>query len=149
VKLWPTRTKQTAPITDLDAIVAETVSFKYRGKVHQLKPMSLEQFLKFTNAQSELLASVNEDRLLTAKDLAEKYLGVISSVCDTITLDDILAMEQVQVAALYQLVIDLVTGQVDLGDSKKKREKIPIYSFGQVSSSPSVPESLVGQSESH
>ena len=141
MKLWPTRSKAKQdhqPVADLDAIVNDPVYFRYKGKIHTLKPMSLEQFLRFSNAQSRLMDGLKDDVKLTAKELAERYLSVISSVCDTILLDDILEMEQVQVAALYQLVIDLVTGQVgSTGDVKKKRERIDIYPSAQVSSSPS------------
>ena len=149
MKLWPARTKKTAgvPITDLDAIIAEPVYFQLKGKIHELQPMSLESFLKFTNAQAALMNLAKEDGPMTAKSLANKYLSVISSVCSTITIDDILEMEQVQVAALYQLVIDLVTGQVDLGEGKKKRLKIPIYEYAQASSLQNVPESSDGPSD--
>ena len=136
MKLWPARSKaknESAPVADLDAIVADPVFFRYKGKIHELKPMSLEHFLKFSNAQAELMAGVKEDVKLTAQDLADRYLKVINSVCDTITRDDILEMEQVQVAALYQLVIDLVTGQVATEETvKKKRRKIDIYESVEV-----------------
>lgn len=136
-------------MADLDALVAEPVRFRYGGKIHELKPMSLEQFLRFSNAQSALMSSVNEDGPMTARALAEKYHRVISSVCDTISLEDIMGMEQVQVAALYQLVIDLVTGQVQTGDSKKKRRKLEIYESVPLSSSQSAPANSDGRSENH
>lgn len=153
MKIWPTRTKHvdTEPVTDLDAIIAEPVSFRYKGKIHTLRPMRLDEFLKFTNAQANLMGSLKDTaNPMTAKALAKKYHEVVFSVCETITIDDILGMEQVQVAALYQLVIDLVTGQVKTGDdSKKKRQKIPLYESVQPLSSPSAPESLVGQPPKH
>lgn len=143
MKLWPTRQqakRENDPVVDLDAIVAEPVHFRLRGKIHTLKPLALDEFLKFTNAQNALMESLKDDQKLDAKTLAERYLGVISSVCDTITIDDLMGMEQVQVAALYQLVIDMVTGQTDFdGSGKKKRLKIPIYEYAQASLSPSAP----------
>jgi len=150
MKLWPTRSKaenkeDVEPITDLDAIIAEPVSFRYKGKVHILKPMHLDEFLKFTNAQARLLNSVDKDDVaLNPRELAKRYHQVLSAVCDTITVDDILEMEQVQVAALYQLVIDVVTGQVKDGTEKKSRQKIPLYESVQALSSPSVPENSGG-----
>jgi hypothetical protein len=120
-KLWPARTKalEEAPVADLDAIVAEPVPFRSKGKVHYLKPFSLAEFLKFVNAKGNLEKAMTGSAL-TPEHLAHAYHAVIAAVCDTITVDDILSMEQVQVAALYQLVIDMVTGQVDSGDGKKK-----------------------------
>lgn len=147
MKMWPARSKASdGPVQDLDAIVAEPVSFRFKGKIHTLKPFSLAEFLKFTNAQSALMNLLkDEDTLISSNDLAKKYLAVIGSVCDSITLEDILAMEQVQVAALYQLVIDMVTGQVQQSDGKKKRQKLQIYDSVQHSSSQSALGNSVGR----
>lgn len=149
MKLWPARsnkvTEAQGPITDLDAIVSTPVTFRYKGRIHTLKPMTVEEFLRFTSAQSVLLDTIKDDAKITPQELANRYHAVIASVCDSITVDDIMGMEQVQVAALYQLVIDLVTGQVDTNDSKKKRVKVQLYDYVQASSSPNVPESLAGQ----
>lgn len=135
MKLWPARSKairDEGPVADLDAIVSDPVSFRFKGKIHVLKPIDLKDFLKFTNAQASLMRSANDpEKRLSAKELAEQYLSVISPLCDTITLDHIMEMEQVQIAALYQLVIDMVTGQVDTGDGKKKRAKLQIYDIVQ------------------
>lgn len=128
MKLWPARSQNfDGPVSDLDAIVAAPVSFRFKGKVHTLKPFSLAEFLLFTNAQAHLMQLIKDETGVTTQELASRYHKVISSVCSSITIDDILSMEQVQVAALYQLVIDMVTGQVDQGDGKKKRMRLPIY----------------------
>lgn len=124
MKLWPARTKSKVdvPVTDLDAIVSESVPFRFQGRIHELKPISLAEYLKFLNAMTEMNAAFQDKEAatpMTARDLAAKYHAVISAVCDSITLDDVMKMEQAQVAALYQLVIDQVTGQVDQGDGKK------------------------------
>lgn len=148
MKIWPARSNKSKveePIADLDAIISQSVAFKYKGKIHSLKPMTLEEFLKFTNAQASLVNLLKDDKSITPKGLAESYHSVISAVCDTITIEDILDMEQVQIAALYQLVIDLVTGQVDMGDGKKKRQKLDIYDYGPDSLSPSAHENLAGR----
>lgn len=144
--------KATEPVTDLDAIIAEPVSFRYQGKVHKLNPMRLDEFLRFTNAQARLMEYLQvEGKTLTPRQLAEQYHEVIGSVCSTLSVDDIMGMEQVQVAALYQLVIDLVTGQVKTPNDpqKKSRQKIPLYEYAQQSSSPSAPESSGGPSTEH
>lgn len=148
LKLWPTRSKykDAEPVTDLDAIIAAPVTFRFDGKIHKLKPMQLDEYLKFSNAQSRLLANLKDDApKLNARELARQYLDVVSSICDTITIEDILRMEQVQVAALYQLIIDITTGQVKTEAGKKKsRQKIQIYDSVEHSSLQNVPESLAG-----
>jgi hypothetical protein len=154
LKLWPARTKAQAPkdvpVTDLDAIVAEPVYFKYHGKIHRVEPVTFEDFLKFTNAQSELFSSNRNNEKMTPEQLVARYYSVISSLCKTVSLEDIRSMEQVQIAALYQLIMDMVTGQVKLEDGKKKtRQKIQLYESVERSSLPNAPESSDGQSKQH
>ena len=151
MKSWfrPSRAKaikEVEPVTDLDVIISEPVPFRFKGVIHYLKPFSLEEFLKFTNAQSRLAHTLGTSELITPDQLADQYHGVIASVCDTITLDDIKSMEQAQIAALYQLVIDLTTGQVDMGDGKKKRKKLDLYGSAQALSSPNVASDSAGHS---
>lgn len=138
MKLWPARSQHImpeGPVADLDAIVAEPVPFRFHGKIHYLKPVNLDDFLKFTNYQASLINALKDDAAgLTPLQLATKYHNVISSLCDSITIEDIMSMEQVQIAALYQLIMDMVLGQVDTGDGKKKRQKISLYESVQPSS---------------
>ncbi len=149
-KLWPARTKHTeGPVADLDAIVADPVDFRFKGKRHRLKPFTLAEYLKFVSAKVVLETAISGTNPVTPRELADSYHRVIASVCDSITVEDIMQMEQVQVAALYQLVIDMVTGQVDTGDGKKKRMRMDLYASVQPSSSPSVPESLDGTPKPH
>ena len=144
-RLWPARTNKTeGVVADLDAIIADPVPFRFKGRIHKLKPFSLAEYLKFVNAKMMLEQTITGTVQVTAQQLAESYHAVIAAVCDTITVADILSMEQVQVAALYQLVIDMVTGQVDAGDGKKKRMRMDLYASAQHSSSPSAQENLDG-----
>ncbi len=146
-KLWPARTQaqDIGPISDLDAIVADPIPFKFKGKVHWLKPIALEDFLRFSNAQAEILRAAHSETKMSVDELAFKYHRIFSSVCDTITVDDVKCMAQVQIAALYQLIQDMFMGQVDLGDGKKKRQKIPIYDIARASSWQNAPANSDGQ----
>lgn len=130
------------PIVDLDSISREPVSFRFDGVVHTIKPVSVEEFLHFTNSNSQFLTRIRDEKKLTAEELIESYAQVIGSVCPSVTADHIARMEQAQVAALYQLVIDTVTGQVKTGEGEKKRLRLGIYE--QQSSSPTAPEPSAG-----
>lgn len=139
-KLWPARTRAEqpdGPISDLDEILARPVPFRFKGKIHKLEPITTEDFLLFSSAQTELMKAMSNTYPISAKELAQKIHRVFSSVCKTITVEDVESMQQAQVAALYQLVLDMITGQIDFGDGKKKRAKIPIYDIARVSSLPS------------
>jgi len=143
--------KETEIVADIDAIIAEPIHFRFRGKIHTLKPMVLKEFLKFASAQSQLNQYIKEDaHKLNLETMAQAYFKVISSVCDSITIDDVIGAEQVQLAAIYQLILDMVTGQVDLGNPEKKsRKKIPLYESVEHSSLGSVQENLAGPSKPH
>lgn len=156
MRFWPGRGSKSPasqePVTDLDAIVCEPIRFRYEGKIHLLKVVGLDTFLAFSNAQHQLMKAVADDEIkLSAADLGKKYLSVIQPLCPTLKLEDIMSMEQVQIAALYQLVIDMISGQVDLGPGteKKKRSRLPIYDTVERSSSPNAPENSDGPPLQH
>ncbi len=148
MKLWPARSQVEGPVADLDSIVADPVPFRFKGKIHILKPFSLEEYLKFVNAKGALERSMMGSEKITPQELAKQYHAVIAAVCDTITVEHILSMEQVQVAALYQLVIDMVTGQVETGEGKKKRPRLDLYASVHPLSSPNAPDPSDGAPKS-
>lgn len=146
-RLMPARAaKIQVPVADLDAIVAEPTPFRFQGEIHFIKPISVAEFLKFTNANVEFHALMKTKERVTEGDLLEGYARVIESVCDTIKVEHVRKMQQAQVAALYQLIIDVVTGQAETPESgKKKRLKIPLYDSAPPPSLPSAPADSVGQ----
>jgi hypothetical protein len=148
-KLWPARTnKVEGPVADLDAIVSDPVPFKFDGEIHVLKPFSVQDYLRYVNAKIQLETKITGGSI-TPDQLVESYHAVISAVCSTITIAHIRKMQQVQVAALYQLVIDMVTGQVDTGEDKKKRKRIDLYESVRPLSSLSAAENLDGLPKRH
>lgn len=129
--------QEDGPIADLDEIIAKPVPFRFNGRIHQLDPITTEDFLLFSNAQAELMRVMQDkENPVSAKELAKKIHRVFHSVCKTINLEDVENMQQAQIAALYQLVLDMVMGQVDFGEGKKKRAKIPLYDIARASSLP-------------
>lgn len=115
------------PIVDLDAISRDPVPFQFEGVVHFISPISVEEFLHFTNANAAFMERLKSEKPLTSEELVESYAGVIGSVCPTIEAAHIARMEQAQVAALYQLVIDTVTGRVKTAEAEKKTARLGIY----------------------
>jgi len=151
MRLLPLRQKKTepiGPIVDLDAIVSDPTPFRFKGKIHIIKPISFKEFLKFTASQSNFVSTLNSNTQVTPDQLADGYHQIISAVCDTITIQDIKDMEQAQIGALYQLILDVVTGSVQTGDrvddGKKKRFRLPIYESSQLGSLPNALESSDG-----
>ena len=113
-------------VSDLDALIAEPIAFRLQGEVHEIKPVSTVELLKFTNAFARLQALNESSGTLSVADLVDAYTQVISSVCPTITRAHVEGMTQSQIAALFQLVIESVMGKahvapsVETADDKKK-----------------------------
>lgn len=120
MKFWPTRSKHTAQlVADLDAMASEPFAFRLHGKNHVVKPIQLEEFLKYTNAYAQLWNKLDDKvKKITDEQLLDMYVDLFTSVCDTIKKDDVKKMSQAQIGALFQLISDAVTGKAHV-DQKK------------------------------
>lgn len=123
MKLWPTRSKHKAEmVADLDALLDESISFRLHGRDHEIRPISAAEFFKFTNAYAGLSALGNKSEIPT-EQLINAYYEVFSSVCTTISKEDVRQMSIAQVGALFQLIIESVTGRAQV-DQKKTLERM-------------------------
>lgn len=104
---------------DLDKIVAETTVFRLHGKIFKIKPLTAIQFFQYTQAYSAFRA-LSEKENLSKEDLADGYFNVFSTVCDSITPDDIQKCSQQQAAVIFGVILDAVTGKGDESQIKKK-----------------------------
>jgi hypothetical protein len=109
-----------AVVSDLDALIAAPVPFKFNGKVHVINPISVVEFYKYINALSGIM-NLNQDSV-TVDEMIDKYYALFGAICDTITRNDISSMTQAQVTALFQLTVDSIMGksQTDHYDIQKK-----------------------------
>ena len=125
MKLWPTRTKHTAElVADFDAMTTDPVAFKLNGKIHEIKPISTGEFFAYANAYAKLMAMLDEKKLtINPGELIERYFELFYSVCPSITIEDIKNSNNAQVAGLYQLIIDTVTGRTH-ADQKKTHQRM-------------------------
>ena len=105
-------------VTDLDAIVKDSIAVKLHGKTHMIKPILVEEFFAISNALA-LVSDLQKREKITLEDLIDGYYGVIFAVCPTITKDDIRACSHSQVAAFLKRVISHVSG--DLTEDEKKK----------------------------
>ena len=109
-------------VSDLDALISDPVAFRFKGKAHVIKAISVQEFLK----TSEALARMNtllEAKTVGFEEIVDSYYELIHAVCDTIHREDVLKMTQAQVSALISLVIKAVTGEAQI--DKKKAIKLP------------------------
>ena len=119
-KLRPARSmnQEAVVVSDLDALVDTPVAFKFQGETHVINPLTAGEFLQVYEAFAKIEILVNEKNI-TAQEVVEAYTELFSSVCKTITKRHVEEMTQAQSAALFQLVLQSVTGKAQVEAQKK------------------------------
>lgn len=125
-------------IADFDAMIVEPVEIRLLGFRHVIKPLSFEQFIRYTSALGELY-ELRKKPEITQKEMVQKYFNLVTTVIPTITEEDINKMTPNQMAGLIQVVLDTIAGKTfvdEMYDEKKKfREpketSIPIRSVSR------------------
>jgi hypothetical protein len=96
-------------VADLDALISRTMTFTLHGQDHTLRVPTVEDWLVTVAAQSKLSA-LREKEVITPAELIEAYWEFISKMAPSITKEDISKSSQVQVAALWQIALDVMNG---------------------------------------
>lgn len=112
-----------AVVSDLDKMIAEPIAFRLHGKVHKIKPVSVSEFFKYTNALAALTRLKDKDAF-TANDILVRYYDLIAAVCDTITYKDVEQMTHAQIAALFSIVIEAVTGKAHASNDEDEKKNL-------------------------
>lgn len=110
--------KKNKVVLDIDSIVSESQFVRLHGKVHEIKPVLVAEYFLLANSMATVSELVNRKGAIVLDEMVDAYYGVISSVCPTITKKDIRACSHMQVAQLYQFVMDHISGRIS--DEKKK-----------------------------
>lgn len=109
-------------ITDLDAILTRTVGFRFNGRIYQIKPLTLEQFALATNALAGI-DLLRRETHIDSDQLIDAYANLFEVVCPEIGRKDIQEMGVQRVAALYQLVVEIIVGKAEIEAQKKSTLK--------------------------
>lgn len=106
-------------VVDLDRLVSEPIGFRLQGKVHLIKPLDNKTFLKVVNelAKLDVLRSTPNPEM---KVVIDGYTSLFQSVCDTITKQIVSDMNAHQIAALFQQIVDQITGRAFKSEAEKK-----------------------------
>lgn len=104
-------------VLDLDAIIEKSQYVRFQGKVHEIKPILVEEFFSFANSLAAIQEMKNAEKV-TVDMLVEAYYSLIYPACPTVTKDMIRASSHAQIYALIQFVLDHVSGRMT--DEKKK-----------------------------
>lgn len=105
-------------VRDLDAIISEPVFFKLHGKVREIRPISTAGYLKYVNSLAALY-ELKDKQTVSADELIDRYFELVSAVCDDFTREDIEEMGQQQIGALFQLILDTISGKSQVEAEKK------------------------------
>lgn len=120
-KAWMTSGSDNV-VADLDAITQDTVNFKLNGKIHEIKPLSTKEFLVYTNALSKLW-ELKEKDVVGPDELIDKYYDMVYSIVPSITKEDIGSMNQQKIGALFQLILDTVSGRTQVLTRQEAQKK--------------------------
>lgn len=106
-------------VADLDRMISDPVGFRFQGKVHVIKPMTQEVFLKTASAFAKM-DQMRKDPVHDVDKLISVYVELFSRCCDTIGVKEVRAMTDSQKGAIVQQIVDCITGRAHVDDSKKK-----------------------------
>lgn len=109
------------PFVDLDALITESVKFKFKGNTYEIKPIALDSFMKFNNAWFDLQQMIKENRVNEDESM-DVSVSLIKSVCDNLP-EELIRKEMTvaQIGCLVQLIVETVTGRDTDEDSIKKK----------------------------
>ena len=126
-RLKPTRsahTDDTEIVSDLDALVAKPIAFKWGGEKYTIRPFTTEQFFKFSQSLNELDKLAKQkgqsDTSVLLDEWVSAYVKMFRVACPEITREDVEEMTQGQVAALFNLILECVAGKAQADIEKKK-----------------------------
>lgn len=121
-KMRPARQQvdPTEVILDLDKLISEPQTFRWRGKLHKIKPISTKTF--FQLSQKIYALEVSRASGMDEAGYVKAYHDIFSLVCDTLKTQDLENMEPPQMGALMQFILDCMKGRAQ-GDGYAEKKK--------------------------
>lgn len=110
--------------SDLDAMLTESISFRFCGRIHKIDPITTQKFAEFVDAQSRL-DELSKTGKMTPTECIDACFKVIQSVIPSITLEDIEKAQQHQVVAIFEMIRKTITGEIY--EEEKKKTLLPQY----------------------
>lgn len=124
-------TEEFVVVTNLDAIKTRTIGFRFNGKIHKIKPLSIEKYAEATAAMAaigELIMS--KKRIKSEAQLLDAYQAIFSVICPSVTRDDLENMSVQQIGALYNTVLEHIMGRDQFEAQKKSpgymKDRVPV-----------------------
>jgi hypothetical protein len=116
--------KPTIVVADFDRLESHSVGFVLHGKTHIIRPVKVREFYAAISKLSTF-GELQKKEKLTDDEVNQKYLEIIQTLCDTITLKDIQECTAPQIGGLFQLIVDSILGKsqaqgVPMEEAEKK-----------------------------
>lgn len=118
---FSTKREKPTVVTDLDAIVRDSIAVTLHGKKHVIRPVLVEEFFALANAWA-VIGDLDSRKNVGIDEVIDAYFGVIHAVCPTITREDLRTCTLSQITGFLRVVMEHSTG--GLTDEKKKALKI-------------------------
>lgn len=107
-------------VTNLDAIKNRTIAFRYNGKVHKIKPLSVEKYVEAAAAMAAIAELIeNKKKVKSEAQLLDAYHAIFSVMCPTVSRSDLNEMSVQQIGALYNTVLEQIMGRENFEAQKK------------------------------
>lgn len=112
-------------LADLDKLVSDPQVFRWDGRRHEIKPITVENFTKITAALSRI-QNLTTEQSDNGDEIFDAYVALFSLVCDSIGREEVKRMEIPQRGALLQLILDCIRGraQADNQGTEKKKTQV-------------------------
>lgn len=129
-KLRPTRedAKEKVEVyANLDKLIEEPLRFTLNEFVHELKPVTTEEFYKLVNSLVQF-NEMSKKEGVKSEEVIDAFTGIFSSICSTITRKDVAKMNKIQIGALYQLVMNHAYGRShEMTQDELKKKTMVMY----------------------
>lgn len=96
-------------VADLDKLSSKKFSFKLHGVDHKIDPPSIGNWLEIVDSSNALIGLKDQDGI-TKDQVVDAYFSFLSKMCPDLTKEDILKAKQDQLAALWQIAMDMMNG---------------------------------------
>jgi hypothetical protein len=108
-------------VADLDRIISKSVAIILNGKKHIIRPITSAQFFLYAAELAKLndILPGNPSK----KEIIDQCFAVVSQICPSLTHEDVRTASDAQMAGLYRVIIDAVTGY-RYPDNEKKNMKM-------------------------
>lgn len=104
-------------VADLDAMLVESVAFKFHGREHVIEPITLNQFMQFTNDLVSFKA-LDGTTALSPDQVIDGYWNLVKGVAPSVTREDIEKATQTQLGSLFSLIVRTITGETFATEKK-------------------------------